>query len=82
MPSTLFRHARVFDGWDGTLLVDHDVLVEDGAIAEVAPHGLPTAGAELVECAGRVLMPGMIDAHTHIYVPTLDLQRLRTMPAT
>jgi imidazolonepropionase-like amidohydrolase len=82
MTRILFRHASVFDGDDGALQPDRDVLVEDGVITAVAPHGLPTEGADLVECAGRVLMPGMIDAHTHIYAASLNLQKLVAAPAT
>ena len=82
MTRILFRRAAVFDGWEAALQRDRDVLVEDGAIRTIAPHGLPTQGAELVECDGRVLMPGMIDAHTHIYAASLDFPKLVTAPAT
>jgi cytosine/creatinine deaminase len=42
-----------------------DVLVRDGAIARIAP-GIEAAGAELVDVAGRLLLPGLVDAHTHL----------------
>jgi imidazolonepropionase-like amidohydrolase len=82
MSRILFRHAHVFDGESEVLLRDHDVLSEGGVIRAVAPHGLPTEGADLVECAGRVLMPGMIDAHTHIYGASLNIASLIAAPIT
>ncbi|HLY55676.1 MAG TPA: amidohydrolase family protein [Stellaceae bacterium] len=81
MTKFIFSNARVFDGWDGTL-ADRDVLVEDGVIRAVEPRGLAVEGAEIVDCAGRVLMPGMIDAHTHIYAASLDLAKLVAAPVT
>ena len=42
-----------------------DVLVADSVIAAVGPKLEAPAGAEAVDAAGRVLMPGFIDCHTH-----------------
>jgi imidazolonepropionase-like amidohydrolase len=44
------------------------VLVEDGRIAAVgrAADGVPD-GAAVVELGGRTLLPGLIDAHAHVY---------------
>lgn len=63
----LFTGARIFDGWSPTLCEGCDVLVEDGEIRRVSEQRLPREGTEVVDCAGRVLMPGMIDAHVHVY---------------
>ena len=41
-----------------------DVLVEDGAIAQVG-RGLDAAGARVVDATGMIVMPGLINAHTH-----------------
>lgn len=42
-----------------------DILVRDGRIAEIG-RGLPApAGADIVEAAGAVVLPGFVDAHTH-----------------
>ena len=42
-----------------------DLLVRDGVIARIAP-GIEAAGAEVVDLAGRLLLPGLVDAHTHL----------------
>ena len=41
-----------------------DVLLADGKVAAVEA-GLPAGDAEVVDCGGKLLFPGFIDAHTH-----------------
>jgi cytosine/adenosine deaminase-related metal-dependent hydrolase len=43
-----------------------DVLVEDTQIRQVGPK-LDAAGAEVVDASGMLLMPGMIDTHSHLW---------------
>jgi imidazolonepropionase-like amidohydrolase len=71
----LFRNAKVFDGWNEACPEGMDVLVEDGVIAEVSDRPLKSASAEVLDCAGRVLMPGMIDAHVHTSGATTDVHQ-------
>ena len=59
---TVFRGGRVFDG-TGADLAEADVVIQDGRIVEVGP-GLD--GDEAVECAGKVLLPGLFDCHIHL----------------
>ena len=45
----------------------NDVAVEDGKIARIAPD-IPSAEAKrTVEVKGKVVIPGLIDLHTHVY---------------
>ncbi len=66
----LIRGARALDprtGLDG----EHDVVVRDGDIVEVAAAGtaaLPD-GAEVVDGSGRTLLPGFVDPHVHLRTP-------------
>ena len=61
----LFRDARVFDG---TRVIERtSVLVRDGRIAEIGASIAPPADAEVVDAAGKTLLPGFIDAHTHAF---------------
>jgi 5-methylthioadenosine/S-adenosylhomocysteine deaminase len=45
------------------------VRVRDGAITEVVQGKVdkPSAGERVMDAAGRVLMPGLVNAHTHLY---------------
>ena len=47
-----------------------DILVEDGAIVAVGPS-LDAAGAERIDGAGMIALPGIIDAHTCLWQTVL-----------
>jgi imidazolonepropionase-like amidohydrolase len=59
----LIEHVRVFDGT--RILDNRSVLVEGGMIRSVAGTIARPADAILVDGAGKTLLPGLIDAHTH-----------------
>ena len=48
---------------DGGLLIDGERIAAVGTSAEVEKL---SAGAEIVDAAGRVVLPGFVDAHTHL----------------
>jgi dihydroorotase len=63
----LIRGAHVLDpraGLDGV----QDVLVRGGEIAEIGSVEAPD-GAEVLDGAGRHLLPGFVDPHVHLRVP-------------
>ncbi|MCQ9135082.1 dihydroorotase [Streptomyces hilarionis] len=62
MSKILIRGAKVLGG------DPQDVLIDGGTIAEVGA-GLSAEGAEVVEAAGKVLLPGLVDLHTHLREP-------------
>ena len=45
-----------------------DVLVDDGRVAEVG-SGLDAGRAEVVDCDGLVVCPGLVDLHVHLREP-------------
>ena len=64
MESILIKNARVVDplnGIDGIC----DVLTENGTVSRVEP-GLCAAAQRVIDAEGLVLMPGIVDMHTHI----------------
>jgi imidazolonepropionase-like amidohydrolase len=77
----VFRSARVFDGESATLREGVNVFVEGGVIREVSDRPA-TDNAEIVDCAGRVLMPGLIDAHVHVYAAGLNITRIVQSPVS
>ena len=47
-----------------------DVVLADGEITAVEPAGsVPRGGHEVVDGAGTVLLPGLVDLHTHLREP-------------
>jgi len=55
------------------------VLVEGELIKEVDDHPIAAADARIIEVGGRVIMPGLIDAHVHVIGVTSDLHLLSQM---
>ena len=72
----LFRGGYVLDTESGLLLEDHEVLVEGDRIKEVSDRPITSSKAEIVDLYGRVLMPGLIDAHVHIFLTELNIPLL------
>lgn len=64
----VFANGNVFDG-TGTAPTRADVVVEGGRIVEV---GAGLDGDEAVDCAGRTILPGLIDSHVHLMIDGLD----------
>ncbi len=81
MTSFLFEHANIFDGIHEELLENHHVLVEDNRIVEVSDRPLSSSEAHVIDCRNKTLMPGMIDAHVHVYLADLEGLLIRA-PAT
>jgi imidazolonepropionase-like amidohydrolase len=68
-PATLLRPARVWTAGEPAQ-ADWVVLVEDGRIAAVGPAATVHAPADAVsiELPGATLLPGLIDAHSHLFL--------------
>jgi imidazolonepropionase-like amidohydrolase len=63
----VIRHARLFDPRDLSVTPDMSVLVRGERIVRVAPDAqlAPAADAEVIDASGRMLLPGLWDAHQH-----------------
>jgi imidazolonepropionase-like amidohydrolase len=70
----LFRGDRLFDG--DTVHEKTSVLIVDSEIVLVGGAQAPF-GAVVVECQGKTLMPGLIDAHVHVPSPVAQRDALR-----
>jgi imidazolonepropionase-like amidohydrolase len=72
----LFKNAAVFDGTTPHLRQGCSVLVEDALIREVSEQPISHPHAQVVDAAGRTLMPGLIDLHVHIWWTELDATKV------
>ena len=64
----LLKGARVIDP-SRNLDAPMDVLVEDGKIAGCKPGIKAPSGATVLDLAGMIVVPGLIDMHTHLREP-------------
>src|SRR5881227_2257554 len=46
-----------------------DIVCEEETITRIGPGVPAPAGAELIDAAGKLIFPGFIDPHVHIYLP-------------
>ena len=62
----LFKNGTVING---SQKFRADVAVENGKITQIGVNLEPHDGTEIVDCTGKFVLPGAIDAHTHLAMP-------------
>lgn len=75
--SVLIKNATVLTVTKGTL-ENTDVLVENGTIKKIGKN-LQASNIQVIDATGKYLMPGIIDAHSHV---ALDAVNEATAPIT
>ncbi len=77
MSLQLFKNATLFDCtgndpvYPGWVVVENDLIKETGSGPEPK-----LSGAEVIDCNGKTLMPGLIDAHIHASLYANDISEL------
>lgn len=64
-PHLALTHANVIDVETGDIQTNVTVVIRHGKIASIGSADTPV-GAEVLDLEGRYLLPGLIDAHTHL----------------
>lgn len=64
-PGFAITGVRVFDG--EKVLPRTTVVVQGGRVTAIGPNARVPAGATVIDGAGKTLLPGLIDAHTHTF---------------
>jgi imidazolonepropionase-like amidohydrolase len=78
----LLRHAALLDPERGEIEGGVSVLVEGDTIREVSRRPIRAPRALAIDCAGRTLMPGLIDCHVHACLSEVTLRNLESVPLT
>jgi imidazolonepropionase-like amidohydrolase len=76
MTRIVLQGGRVFDG-TGADPAAGDVAIEDGRFVDV---GTGLDGDQVVDVAGRTVLPGLFDCHTHVCISHVDLWRVVQEP--
>ena len=66
--STVLHAAHLLDVAAGKLISPGEVLVTGNRIREVGEHVTHPSGAETIDLGTATLMPGLIDAHVHLFL--------------
>jgi imidazolonepropionase-like amidohydrolase len=70
----VLANAAVLDPEAGSLTEGQAVVVEGGRVVEVdATPAVKAGDATVLDVRGATVMPGLIDAHVHVYAATADL---------
>ena len=64
--AVVVKAARLFDGKSSALITPGIVVVTGGKIAAAGANATVPAGAEVIDLGDATLLPGFIDAHTHV----------------
>jgi len=75
------RAGRLYDSRSGTLVANQTILIRGDRIAEVGSSVTVPADARVIDLGSATVLPGMIDAHVHVYPPDELSQSTRTIVA-
>jgi imidazolonepropionase-like amidohydrolase len=75
----VLKAARMFDGKSNTLATPGLVVVTDGKIVAVGGKATVPGGAEVIDLGDATLLPGFIDAHTHLTMMYSDDWKQNTL---
>src|SRR5438034_4839741 len=72
--NVVFEHATLLDCTGRDPQSEMRVVVEDGVIRRIGTASGPSGprDAHVIDCQGRTLMPGLLDAHVHLALLDLD----------
>ena len=75
----VFKNFRLFDGKSPSLRSNLNLVVQGSKIKSLDANA-PPQGALTIDCKGRVVMPGLIDAHVHTIMESISIVEATTAP--
>ncbi|MCU4181512.1 metal-dependent hydrolase family protein [Bosea sp. BH3] len=77
-----FKNFALLEPAYGELRQGYELLVEGDTIRELSDKPLKSAKADVIDCGGRTLMPGLIDSHVHVFLSEVYIRTMESMPLT
>jgi imidazolonepropionase-like amidohydrolase len=77
-----FKNFEMLIPETGELRDGHELVVEGDTIREISARPIKLATANVIDCGGRTLMPGLIDSHVHVVLSEVSLRNLESVPLT
>jgi imidazolonepropionase-like amidohydrolase len=82
MAQFLFRNFELLEPDVGELRNGFELLIEGDTIREISDKPIKAANADIIDCGGRTMMPGLIDSHVHVCLSEVNLRFLESVPLT
>jgi imidazolonepropionase-like amidohydrolase len=82
MTQLLFRNFQLLEPEVGALQGGFELLVEGDKVREASDKPIKSAGADVIDCGGRTMMPGLIDSHVHVTLSEVNIGFLEAIPLT
>lgn len=80
MSGWIFHGGRFLDPRQDELLDGLEVYIEGQVVKEVSDRPIHGGVAQRVDLKGKTMMPGLIDAHAHVYLSDMDFRRFAELP--
>jgi imidazolonepropionase-like amidohydrolase len=78
----LLRNFQLLEPEVGELRGGHELLIEGETIREVSDKPIKMQGADVIDCGGHTVMPGLIDSHVHVTLSEVNFRYLEAIPLT
>lgn len=82
MRQKLFKNFVMLDPERDDVVDGFNLLVEGNRIREVSERPIRADNADVIDCGGGTLMPGLIDSHVHVVLSEVYLRNLESVPVT
>jgi len=82
MTQLLFRNFQLLEPEVGELQGGCELLVEGDKVKEISSKPIKQQGADVIDCGGRTMMPGLIDSHVHVILSEVNIGYLESIPLT
>ena len=78
----LFRNFELLEPSFGELRGGYQLLIEGDTVRELSTTPIKAADADIIDCGGRTLMPGLIDCHVHAIHSEVNIRAMEALPLT